>query len=87
MCGIRPDRECKRLEEALDWLETACALVERFDANTASAELTNRPVAKALLTRRPRGVVTTRSQLARFVGNHRAVEKQTGAGRRDRAAA
>jgi arsenical resistance operon trans-acting repressor ArsD len=90
MCGIRPDREYERLEEALDWLETTGVLVERFDANTAPAELTNRPVVEALLTRDgarslpiilfdddfvSRGVVPTRSQLARLVGSHRAAEK------------
>ena len=94
VCGIRPDSEYERLEEALDWLETTGVLVERFDANAAPAELANRPVVKALLTRDgarslpiilfdddvvSRGVVPTRAQLARLVGSHRAADKETGA--------
>jgi hypothetical protein len=80
-------RAFEAFEERLDWLEAIGHLVERFDPNTAPAEVAARGPVRDLLSTEgdrclplilvdgavvSRGVYPSRTQLARAVGQARA---------------
>ena len=87
VCGVVPDRAYQAFEETLDWLDAGGFLVERFDPYREPAEAARFPTVTEALARQGEsclplilldGVVVwsgfhpTRTQLARFVGQHRS---------------
>lgn len=85
--GTTHDRAFEAFEERLDWLEAVGHLVERFDPNSAPAEVAAREPVRALLSTEgerclpvilvndavvSRGVYPSRVELARAVGQAQA---------------
>jgi hypothetical protein len=87
VCGVVPDRAFEALEQKLDWLEANGFLVERLDPYRQPGEAARFVgVTDALASEGARclplilvdgvivssGVHPTRTELARFVGQHRS---------------